>query len=329
LQSTLKHIVGFIGTVIKKKWVKAVLNFLIVVAVFFFVFNALNFQWEEFSKLKIIFSKNYAYWLILSLGFIISSLMISAIGWVWITNVLHAQVPYHIGVRVFFISQLGRYIPGKLWTFMGRFMLCDKQNVPTTVISESILYEVAMSFLAASAISGLTLAISKNTTLGIDWLPYAIFCTVLLSLIAPKLFFFGLNWILIKFGKEPIKTVIKYRHLLAYFILNVFLWLLMGYGIYLLSLSFLSIPIQQSIIFPGVFCIAWIGGFLSVLTPSGIGVREGILTYFLSQFISPSNALVIAICSRIWFTLAELLCLLIAIGISIILKSGKNHVYPQ
>jgi uncharacterized membrane protein YbhN (UPF0104 family) len=60
------------------------------------------------------------------------------------------------------------------------------------------------------------------------------------------------------------------------------------------------------------FAAAQTGGFLAVLTPAGLGVREAVLTAFLSRTLLPSQAGLVALLSRVWFVAAEVLCLVIA-----------------
>lgn len=312
------------------KYTKFFLGIVIIGIVIFFVLDAVHFQLDQFSELRFSFSQKYIYWLIISLFFIMTSLVISAVGWVWIINILNNDyVSYPLGIKVFFSSQLGRYIPGKIWTFIGRFILCKNNNISKSVITESIIYEIGMSFFAASIISGFILILNKTLHYTAEWLCYGIITICIFSVLGLKFFPNLLNWFLLKTGKKTIKTEISYRILLFYFFLNILLWFFMGYGIYFLARSVIFIPFNISVVFPGFFCIAWLGGFLSFLTPSGIGVREGILVYFLSQFISPSNAIIVAVFSRIWLTLAEFLCLFIALGISGLMPVIKNNGYQR
>ena len=65
----------------------------------------------------------------------------------------------------------------------------------------------------------------------------------------------------------------------------------------------------------GQYALAWVVGFLSFLTPSGLGVREGTLAYLLSHHLSPVTATLVALLARIWFLLGELTLVL---GISMV-----------
>jgi uncharacterized membrane protein YbhN (UPF0104 family) len=295
---------------IEHKFIRFLIGLSLVFLVLFFVLDAVKFQWSELAQYEFSFGKNYPFWLVISLMFIMSSFIIQAASWNWLLNRLSSRVPYLIGIRVFFLSQLGRYIPGKIWTFLGRYSLNVTHNVPKVRITESIFYELLTLFLSGMVVFSSTFIIFGNSLYKkIDCTAIVILVASVFFLMVPRLSFNIINPILIKYGKNPINIKIRTTYLIFYFILNVFAWILQGFGIFFLSRSFLYLSISKAFLFPGIFCVSWLGGFLSVFTPSGIGVREGILIYFLSQYIEPSSAIIIAAGSRIWLTLCELLCL--------------------
>src|SRR5690606_34601930 len=59
--------------------------------------------------------------------------------------------------------------------------------------------------------------------------------------------------------------------------------------------------------FAGTIAAAYLSGYLFLLAPAGVGVREGVMTALLAQVVPTSAAIVIAVASRLWFTAAELL----------------------
>jgi len=63
------------------------------------------------------------------------------------------------------------------------------------------------------------------------------------------------------------------------------------------------------------FCLAWLGGFLAVLIPNGLGVRETVLNALLESQLgfAASAAIVISVASRVLLFLAELGWLILAL----------------
>ena len=74
------------------------------------------------------------------------------------------------------------------------------------------------------------------------------------------------------------------------------------------------------------FALAWVIGFLSFLTPGGLGVREGLLSLLLSSYMPAPQATLIALICRVWMLSAEI----VLAGVAFVLnrhlkKRQKNH----
>ena len=72
--------------------------------------------------------------------------------------------------------------------------------------------------------------------------------------------------------------------------------------------------------------LAWSIGYLSIITPSGAGVREGIMTLLLEILISISEALavVISASARIIVIIGELIALALYLGINLIVNRNGS-----
>jgi uncharacterized membrane protein YbhN (UPF0104 family) len=56
----------------------------------------------------------------------------------------------------------------------------------------------------------------------------------------------------------------------------------------------------------GIYAAAWTVGFLSMLAPGGLGIREGVLSLLLSAYLPPATATLVALLSRIWSLAGDL-----------------------
>ena len=54
-------------------------------------------------------------------------------------------------------------------------------------------------------------------------------------------------------------------------------------------------------------CGAYLAGFLALFAPGGLGVREGVLAVLLAPFMGPGIPAAVAVLSRLWMTIVELL----------------------
>jgi hypothetical protein len=84
-------------------------------------------------------------------------------------------------------------------------------------------------------------------------------------------------------------------------------WLLLGTAFVLFVSAFVHVPGDALVKTAGTVAAAYLVGYLFLLTPAGLGIREGAMFVLLGQFLAPTEALVVAVLSRVWFTAAELL----------------------
>ena len=84
-------------------------------------------------------------------------------------------------------------------------------------------------------------------------------------------------------------------------------WLCYGFGGMLLSYA-LGVPQSVSwITLVVAFIASWVVGYISLLTPGGLGVREIVLVGLLTPEIQPAHAMALALIARLSWTLIELM----------------------
>jgi len=221
------------------------------------------------------------------------------------------KIPLFDFIPIFFISQLGRYIPGKVWVVVGRVELLKRKGVDRE-------WGVFISFLEMFLMLVGAGMIVISGMLFIDFKEFESYKGLLITLLLVSF----LILLKLKFVYQLVKKLLKRFSLdqkinlpdypfqkfeLQKFVLfNLILWIMIGGGFHLLITSLVpnNPGLFYSII---VFAASWTIGFLSLISPSGIGVRESVMIALLSPFLSPTEASIVAISSRIWFTGIELL----------------------
>jgi glycosyltransferase 2 family protein len=69
----------------------------------------------------------------------------------------------------------------------------------------------------------------------------------------------------------------------------------------------LGVPAQRALpLAVGAFAIAWCAGPIVMIAPAGAGVRELALVALLAPVLDPAAALVVALVSRLFLTIADL-----------------------
>jgi len=135
---------------------------------------------------------------------------------------------------------------------------------------------------------------------------------VLLVILHPRILNGLLNLALKMLKREPVVLRLSYADILLVTLFWCGSWFIAGCAFYLMLLalwphtSLAALPICI-----GIYAIAWDFGFVTFITPSGLGFRElaiGVLFTLALPFVPVSLVAVIALLSRVVSTLAELLC---------------------
>ncbi len=97
----------------------------------------------------------------------------------------------------------------------------------------------------------------------------------------------------------------KYTNGIAISFLYCISWWIIGLAYYFLLGSFHRTDLISYPIITGTAAVAWIGGCFSLLPVTGLGVKEGIFSLFLSFYLPVTIAIVISLVIRIWTTAIE------------------------
>jgi glycosyltransferase 2 family protein len=246
--------------------------------------------------------------------------------WRGILARLGSQLDIVSSQRIYLGAEFVRYIPGNVWHVITRVLWAEQRGVPKSVGLASMVIELATKITSAALIFVLSLFFWPNVgtlTSRID-IPHGVLVTsgallvpLLLAGLYPPLLQTILNLALKRMGREPVSITMRYLDLLlitSYWMLS---WLIAGAGFYLLidSIAGISLSPTGLALAIGIYAIAWDVGFLSFVTPSGLGFREAALILLLTaSSLVPSLAIatVLAFITRLLATGSELICIAIA-----------------
>jgi uncharacterized membrane protein YbhN (UPF0104 family) len=263
-------------------------------------------------------------WPLLAGGFLL--LVVQELSFAFIWRAILARLGGRLSIRdaqqIYLGSEFVRYVPGNVWHVFTRILWAEQRGVPRVAGFASMTVELATKIASAALVFALTLLVWPDVrgltgTLG-HGLPLTIALVavpLLLVGLHPRLLQGTLNVGLRRLGRPPVAFALTYRDLLAIALWWSASWVVAGAGFYLLVLALSPAPAPVSlgalVIATGIYALGWDIGFLSFLTPSGLGFREGALALLLglSGVVSvPALALAIAVVARLVVTAAELVC---------------------
>ena len=103
------------------------------------------------------------------------------------------------------------------------------------------------------------------------------------------------------------------------------LWICQGLAFFLFVRSLASVQWTGAAGLTACFAFAWIVGFLSFLTPGGLGIREGLLGLLLANYMPAPKATLIAMLCRVWILSAEMFLAAIALFLNWRLPCSKSR----
>ncbi len=214
----------------------------------------------------------------------------------------------------FAFSELKRYVPGNIWSFLSRGSQFHELGVDKKTVGISLLADIQLVIIGCGIISLFSIPwlldspIELKTKLS-SLLPVSIAVAVIFFIITSLIYtkkYKDKNALWANFllpGFQP-KSKIKLP------IISVFTYFIFGTGNYFAFLSIFNNNFQDFLILSSFFVFSLLVGYLSFITPMGLGVREGVVTLGFSKITSLTNAGVIAIFTRIVLIVSELLFLL-------------------
>ena len=246
-----------------------------------------------------------------SVGASILSLMVSFLaggfGWVLILKKMGLEAPKARTLRAWFLSQVGKYVPGKIWGTVSRLYLFQ-ENVNKVKVGYSIFLEMVLINITGFSLFLFSLIFWNPAIPGFGkkyiWSAAAI--PFMLVLLHPGIMEKTVNVVLLRIKKCPVEIRLNFRQIVELFLYYIFFWCIYGLSFGILASAFIETNIRSLLIFSGIYVFSVVVGVVSVISPGGLGVREGVLSVLLSAYMPTHTAVYISIVSRIWFTLVEL-----------------------
>lgn len=261
-------------------------------------------QWEEiragFARLS---------WtsLVLSLVAVLAALCGGMMTWRALLADLGSPLPLRDGAKVFFVGQLGKYIPGSLWPVIAQMEMGRELGVPRSRSAAAFFLTLPVQLGSGLVVSGVTLLAALPGSVA----PYAwvfLLIPVLAVAFEPRVVNAVLGFGLRKLRREPLERPLTRKGMLT-----ALGWALLGWIAYGLHLAAIVHDLGSSgfpaVLFSvGAFALSWCLGIMTFVVPAGAGVREVAMVAVLAPVLDQGSAIAAALCSRIVIILGDLLC---------------------
>jgi uncharacterized membrane protein YbhN (UPF0104 family) len=277
---------------------------LLIVAVMLFQNWAelVAFQWEV----------NYlsAVW---SLVLCIATWLLFGFNWTLMTQKLGSEQSLRDGMRLYYLSSVAKFIPGRIWYVASRVYVYSLKGVSKTVTSLALIIETALLILSGTIVYALAFLLSpvSHPFEGWEFLPFLIIIPLVIILVYPSFLITLVNSVLTRLGRARVSPNLSYRDTLLWLILYAFNWCVGGAVLYYLTNTLWAVsPSHFPVMLEGV-CLSGVISLIFIVIPVGLGAREIALVYLLSPPIPMPVAIASSLVFRIWLILGEVACLVI------------------
>ncbi len=239
--------------------------------------------------------------------------VLSIVPWVSLHS-LRVSISIGSASASYFVSQIAKYLPGGIWAIPGRMVIYELQGVQRASSVVSVLRETTAFYVGGAIVAfmGLVLGTPFSDEIRV-LLALGLLVSIMIIILThtPWVWAFldklrlprGSQW-------ESYRSLdngqLRLSWLPRALLVSIAFWGLLGLPFQLLIGAVTGAPSTFSWFEAGaIFAAAWCVGFVVILVPAGLGVRESALTFMLAQALPLSDAINIALLARVWWVIAE------------------------
>jgi len=210
------------------------------------------------------------------------------------------------GAQVFFVSQLGKYLPGSVWPILMQMEAGRRRGASRKTMLTANLITVLLGVCVGVVLAGLLLPFSSPAALHRFWWALAAL-PLLLALAHPRSLPFLLDLVLKAMRREPVHVQMTYGATTAAAGWSTLSWVGFGTHLAVLAAAVSEPSLGLLTLCIGGMALAVSAGLLFLPAPAGAGMREIVLGYVLVASLTSGQVVAVVIASRVIVLLADLL----------------------
>lgn len=245
--------------------------------------------------------------LIILVGAIVYAVTCAILSYNWykfIALISPEKVSFVVCNYIYSVSCLAKYVPGSILQYANRQMLgkiyrLAQVNLLVASYIETIGVLLASSLLGAICFLSIQLKDKAFIFLGIIFLILFIFgvLPIFYKFIKNHQYIQKVKWPELHFRK----LVPLFGYYLGFFIISGILLVL------IIMVEHNPMNLYKTIMIISIWSLAWLAGYVVILAPAGLGVREAILIALLTPILSNHMAIIVAVLFRISLVIGDVL----------------------
>jgi hypothetical protein len=280
-------------------------QWLFAAAIVWYALRSLRGQWSAAGDRLASLHVSWA-WVAFATVIVLATYVLLIDAWRRVVIAAGDRLPFPVAARIWFVSNLGKYVPGKIWSIAAMTMMSRDVNVsPLAAAGSSVL----MQLVTIGAGVGVVLVAGANAVdqRGVAIMIGAVIAAIIASI--PVLLPALASVLNALTGRSFALPRIPSSVVWAAAGKSAISWVAYGISFQLFVRATLGSAAGDTSSYIAVYAASYIIGFLALFAPGGAVVREsamigGMLKLGLSN---QADALAVAIASRLWLTATELL----------------------
>lgn len=290
-------------------------------AVVWFAVRALRGQWSGAAERLASVRPEWG-WIGLATLLVLLTYLLLIETWRRILEASGERLPLGDAARIWFVSNLGKYVPGKIWSIAAMTVMAKNSRVSPVIAAGSSVLTQLVSVAAGIGVvlvtgarsmihPGIAIAAAAVIVVGIAAVPSLL--PALARMIASLT------------GRPIVLPRISGRVVSLAAAGAVISWVAYGIAFQFFVRGILGSAAGATSSYIAVYAASYIIGFLALFAPGGAVVRESAMITGMVRLglTGQADALAVAITSRLWLTVTELLPGLICMA------AGKRAPGPQ
>lgn len=287
----------------RNRWVKLA-QWVLGLAILYFAARSLARNWDQLRGQPLEW-RIQPVWLVLSMLVVWTMYGLLILAWRTMLDSWGQRLDWWSAARIWTVSNLGKYLPGKVWALAGMALLAKQAGIATWAATGSAVVLQLLAIGTGAVVAGLTGArtleaaqpgagavlgvLVAGAVIGVGLLLWPPFLRRLLRLAAPNA----------EADPPPVRGII------FGIAANLLAWLGYGLALWLLARGLLPTSGLGLLSAISVFTASYLAGFLALFAPGGIGVREGLFILMLQGPLGIGAATALALASRLLLTITE------------------------
>jgi hypothetical protein len=304
--------------VLPKGKIATAAQWLIAAAVIGFAAREVARQWDDVAPALVSLRPGWA-GVAASGAIVLATYLLLIQAWRVTLRVWSEPLPFAAAARIWFVSNLGKYVPGKVWQIAAMAAMAQKAGVsPATAVGSSLVVNLVsiitgFAVIAGTSAGAIAAAVGASDA-GIDeravetaviGVAVAGGAALLLAPVAvPRLALLAGRVT----GRAIAIPKIPPRALWITAAATAAAWLLYGGAFALFAHAMSPRATGNAFSYVAVYTGSYLAGYLALFAPGGVGVREAMLVLAMPRLglATAADAAVIAVTSRLWLTVLEI-----------------------